>query len=89
MAKKIPVKGLPHVSNGAPFKSKKKPLPPSHSSPVSRAEVGGMRKQRRAKKGNEGTTMAKGSLGFKTIKPKAERIGSTQKSIPKPKRGNV
>ena len=89
MAKKIPVKGLPHVSNGAPYKSKKKPLPPSRSAPQSGAEVGGTRKQRRAKKGNEGTTMAKGSLGFKTIKPKAKCIGSTQSTIPKPKRGNI
>ncbi len=90
MAKKIPVKGLPHESNGAPFKSKKKPLPPSRSSPVSRAEVGGTRKQRKGIQGNS-STIAKGKLSAKSVKVDglAKRIPSTQKTIPKPKRGNV
>lgn len=46
-AKSIPPKGLPTQGNGAPYREKKSPLPPSNSSPDKGAAVGGGAKPKR------------------------------------------
>jgi len=72
-----------HDSNGMPYKCKDTPLPPSHSRPVDRAEIGGLRRGRVHPKGNS-ETISKGKIATslqRKPKGKMRSYDSTQKGV--------
>ncbi len=70
-----------HNSNGPMANTKKSPLPPSHSSPVERAEIGGLKRGRVKPKGNsERISLKKAkSVVHKSTKGTLRSYKSTEK----------